>query len=471
MRIYTDNSLAMAERLNTLAYAQQITGAAQNSAPLGHNFNPRSVSLDIRTPEELAAVNEFLLTLGRDVSVGGQRNQSQNSSNSANSTGFSAESYFDAVSLSQLGLTGMPGMPGSGSNYPNDNGYSSTSSHQSFPSNSYDPSVSRSTHSSVHPVQYGPMYPSLSDTSTMAYSSANDYSPHVRQQQQQQQQARRISNKYTPSMPVSNSNYATQQQHYQHPTPPLDSGSPHSNHSSPSQINLSMPNNTSFDYIRGSRGAPPVAHLSPVDFSGKSMHTIRLQQSAPGSHPPDVPEPMEPKLTTGIHRGPPAKLTSSSVSTTTKSGPLYPLLTSGDIQYKLPPLNHRYRSPSPAMSRESTPSSTQSSPAPQVTVLPSLHYITSPPPVRTASESSDDLAKKIGRIELDNRTKQISPDQRRQHAELIRNLLVTINMDFKKRHGVPAPAPPPPLRLIKRETESAKMSENEISRDVEMATA
>jgi len=34
-------------------------------------FNPRSVSFDVRTPQELAAVNEFLITLGRDVAQGG----------------------------------------------------------------------------------------------------------------------------------------------------------------------------------------------------------------------------------------------------------------------------------------------------------------------------------------------------------------------------------------------------------------
>jgi len=52
----------MAERLNNIAYQQSNNGA------LPIHFNPRSVSLDIRTPEELAAVNEFLVTLGRDVS-------------------------------------------------------------------------------------------------------------------------------------------------------------------------------------------------------------------------------------------------------------------------------------------------------------------------------------------------------------------------------------------------------------------
>ncbi|EEB96700.1 hypothetical protein MPER_04122, partial [Moniliophthora perniciosa FA553] len=54
----------MAERLNNLAYPPHGNGG---NNPTG-TFNPRSVSLDIRTPEELAAVNQFLVTLGRDVS-------------------------------------------------------------------------------------------------------------------------------------------------------------------------------------------------------------------------------------------------------------------------------------------------------------------------------------------------------------------------------------------------------------------
>ena len=58
----------MAERLDTLAYAQQHSNNSPTYSSTAGTFNPRSVSLDIRTPEELAAVNEFLLTLGRDVS-------------------------------------------------------------------------------------------------------------------------------------------------------------------------------------------------------------------------------------------------------------------------------------------------------------------------------------------------------------------------------------------------------------------
>ncbi|KAJ7430838.1 hypothetical protein B0H11DRAFT_1763291 [Mycena galericulata] len=41
----------------------------------GHGFNLRSVFLDIRTPEALATVNDFLITLGRDVPDGSGRLQ------------------------------------------------------------------------------------------------------------------------------------------------------------------------------------------------------------------------------------------------------------------------------------------------------------------------------------------------------------------------------------------------------------
>ncbi|KAF8516695.1 hypothetical protein BU17DRAFT_50600, partial [Hysterangium stoloniferum] len=33
----------------------------------GSGFNPHQVALDIRTPEDLALVNSFLVALGRDV--------------------------------------------------------------------------------------------------------------------------------------------------------------------------------------------------------------------------------------------------------------------------------------------------------------------------------------------------------------------------------------------------------------------
>ncbi|KAJ7613936.1 hypothetical protein FB45DRAFT_874123 [Roridomyces roridus] len=63
-------------------------------------LNPRSVSLDIRTPEELAAVQDFLTTRGRDIS------------DTSGGSSFFRESYFDPVNLSQLGLAGMPAVHG-----------------------------------------------------------------------------------------------------------------------------------------------------------------------------------------------------------------------------------------------------------------------------------------------------------------------------------------------------------------------
>jgi len=84
--------------------------------------------------------------------------------------------------------------------------------------------------------------------------------------------------------------------------------------------------------------------------------------------------------------------------------------------------------------------------------------IASPP--KRPSES-DELARQIDRIELDHRRKEISPTDRKNHAELIRNLLVIINVDFKKRYGTP------PLKVDGVQ----EMVVRESSRDVEMTAA
>jgi hypothetical protein len=239
---------------------------------------------------------------------------------------------------------------------------------------------------------------------------------------------------------------------------------------------LSTPELSSFDYLRPSRGQAPAPQLAPVDYEGKSLHTIVPLKAVPGSRP----EPMEPKLTPGIHRGPPAKLTSlaESSSSLPKSS-LYPTITPGDVLYKLPPLkdlssstatslpsrdstpeqatptmssrpgsdrpkctlpplSEMYRSPSPIgsprsqSSRPSTPSSTFDSPVIQPRVLPSLRSVTS-------LGESDDLSRKIGSINLESRSKEASYVERKRHSELILNLLIQINKDFKARLGTPSP--------------------------------
>jgi len=71
------------------------------------------------------------------------------------------------------------------------------------------------------------------------------------------------------------------------------------------------------------------------------------------------------------------------------------------------------------------------------------------------------LARRVEKIELDRRSGDISDDERRKHTELIRNLLVSINSDYKRRFGTPN---------VKEEEEdmSTNLISNESSRDIEM---
>jgi hypothetical protein len=66
-------------------------------------------------------------------------------------------------------------------------------------------------------------------------------------------------------------------------------------------------------------------------------------------------------------------------------------------------------------------------------------------------------------IELE-RSKEISAEDRRKHAELIRDLLISINNDYKKRFGTPH------VR-VKEEDDSMNLISSELPRDVEMTAA
>nr|GAT48438.1 predicted protein [Mycena chlorophos] len=403
----------MAERMNYMSYSLHNAG-----------FNPRSVSLDIRTPEELAAVNDFLITLGRD---------SEKDRSNGGSSGFSGgDSFFDAISLSQLGLANMPGIPGAG--------------HGVYPPHFAAPPYAsgRSAHPSVQPSLYGSVYPHL-DEHPAGYHG--------------EYPGRRNGHKYAPYPP-----------HYpHHPSPPQDVGSPHSasSHSTPPHITLPPPDVPSFDFLRPPRGPAAVPQLSPAEFmTQKRQAMIPLGSAGPA-------EPMEPKLSSVPHRGPPAKLTPTPTlpapeSLSKSGGSLYPLLTKGDAQYDLPPLKHRYRSPSPS-SRSSTPSNTSAhgSPAPkaaEVTVLPSLRTIAAAA-TAARSEEEAEVAQEMGRI-------QLNEDDRRRHAQLIRDLLVAINEEFRRTYGTPPPSTAaPPLAEPSKVAGPAEMVREEGLRDVEMTAA
>ncbi|KJA25822.1 hypothetical protein HYPSUDRAFT_37305, partial [Hypholoma sublateritium FD-334 SS-4] len=389
----------MAERLNHLAYTQ---GTGHHSP----NFNPRSVSLDIRTPEELAAVNEFLITLGRDVSaVPGRHNGVP-----SQSTFTSPESYFDPNNLSQLGLTGMPGLPANtfsdhaysnpGPQYSNPNAYSSRSTHsmpQQQPQQSYNSNIYMNEPS----IGYNP----------------NDYSnPH----------AGRRANAHRYSQPFN--------AHYNHPTPPLESGgSPPSSVSTPAtttppQVPMSMPD--TFDYLRPARGPSSVAQLAPHEYMSKPhVRPMIPLKSLPPRERTLPPVTQLPPLRERDHRARPAPPPSAvaSSSSAPARGPLYPLLMEeGDRAFRLPPLKDMYRSPSPP-SRASTPSSAESSPR----MLPGIHHIaggsTSAGP---RSPEPDELSRGVGSLELAQDERE-----RRRHAALILDLLVKVNKDFKSRYA------------------------------------
>ena len=103
--------------LSGSALSQSHTRPSQ----LGQPFNPTSVSLDIRTPEELQAVNAFLLALGRDItSVPRQplheshNHHSHSQSHTAprvhiNDT-LSPETWFNSDTFAQFGLSSLPGL-------------------------------------------------------------------------------------------------------------------------------------------------------------------------------------------------------------------------------------------------------------------------------------------------------------------------------------------------------------------------
>ncbi|KIJ21954.1 hypothetical protein PAXINDRAFT_152251 [Paxillus involutus ATCC 200175] len=455
----------MAERLNNIVYAHDISQ---------YDFNPRSVSFDVRTPEELAAVNEFLITLGRDVTAPGHRSAQDQVPSSDR---FSPSSYFEAENLNQLGLAGMPGLPGSGQSFTHDAGYSH-STHQ-YPSSAYPspPALGRSSNA-VQQSHYASTYPSL-NTSTSGNYSTEQFAP---------SHSRRVSAPRTHEFALNHSSSSTYTQpvyqptssphgHF-HPTPPLDPTSPHSSSSTPS--NATPPHHTSvtdpfvqFDYVRVPRGAAPPVQLAAPDYLAKSMHTVMNPlKSAPGS----VPDSVESKLSSRGSLADLSSLTSSVIpsSPLASSSKLYPLLLPEDSDlklpslkpdagpFKLPSISEMCRSPSPVStprspttSRGTTPSSTTSSPVPSHTVLSSLGSI-------TESSESDELARKVGKIEIAHLAKEISTEERRRHAELIRNLLVRINEDYRARNGMPK---------MTRETESPKSPLQGPLVDVEMVAA
>lgn len=477
----------MAARLDNLAY-QSMNHSAPPPPTQPAGFNPRSVSFDIRSPEELAAVNEFLITLGRDVS----NNAPRAPHHPPPSSDSHPASFFDPATLSQLGLAGMPGIPvngpGSGGGYHGDSGYLSVD----FSSHHLPPVYpSRSSHQSVQPVPFSghpaaheqPIYASQYTASRIrGQRLSSDFDdPHARFIQPEQPYPR---HGHYLSSPLDGMPHADRSPHSAASTPSLGTP-PHLGETSHmfNQEGISV-----FDYLGPSKTTPAV-QLAPLNYGGGARRTSLQLKTVPSSVP--RPAPVEPKLVATVERGLPARFTPkdvaglgtslsrprlppSSSTTLSKEGSLYPLLTAGDEQYKLAPLKSRYRSPSPmsestsspVLSRASTvsptpgesrPSTASSSPRPQF--LPSIHEIAEGAPCAKARRrDSHDLARAVDKIELEGRSVRDDPAQREAHVRLVRDLLVTINMEYRKKFGTP----PSDARYVRAHEEV---------RDVEMVGA
>lgn len=388
----------MADRLTSLSYAD-VTDSIPNGA-----FNPRSVSLDIRTPEELAAVNHFLLTLGRDVT---SLHETRTSSNSQ-----AYSHYFDYDDLSQLGLTGMPGISTSNTTSHGQNSYSSSGGHYSSQAPLYGSNTSvRAGQQLLSGVSHsGSMYPSIHDVTDQSLSSAANME-------------RRLSNGISgvtlapPPFQVVGYQQPSPIGHV-HLTPPLDSSSPRSSLSSLS--NSTPPHVPHTDpaviYERNDRSVIPPAVLAPVSYPSKSIRTVLPLKSIPvrSTSPVDSDHSSSPSSPMGTL--PPVLPPPSSLL----ARPLYPLLTSGDSNLKLPPLQKHY----PKLSPPSSPSRDQAI----TPVLPSLREVTASAGASTPTSGVEErLSRRLDGLRLNGR----SNDDRARHAALIRDLLVTINERYR----------------------------------------
>lgn len=407
---YDSSPADMAERLTSLAYANSSANV---------NFNPRSVSLDIRSPEELAAVNNFLLTLGRDVvSV----HESRPSSNTQ-----AYSSYFDYEQLSHLGLTGMPGIPTSGTTSHSPSTYTNAGGQHSSQTAFYatNPSV-RAGQPLTSASSYSGLYPSVHDVANpVLFSTANI--------------ERRMSNGSSSgggiALPPPTSPPYTPAYHqpspigHMRPTPPLDLSSPHSSLSSPS--NSTPPHmhqkDTAIVYDRSSRRVAPPAVLASADYTSKSMRTILPLKTIPArSSSPDDSEPSSSRQSSPTN---PSSPTPPLQTSSLLARPLYPHIRSGDDDLKLPPLYRHY----PPLSPPASPAREHAGP-----VLPSLREVAASAGTPTpASGVEERLSHRLDGMKLSGR----SNDDRERHAALIRDLLVTINERYRTQF---TPAPPVP---------------------------
>lgn len=401
----------MADRLTNLSYTD-VAGSASNGT-----FSPRSVSLDIRSPEELAAVNQFLLTLGRDVTSVHESRTSSTSNNQPYSH------FFDYSELGQLGLTGMPGI-----SIPN----ATSNSQNTYPSSSSQYSSHTPFYASNASVRVGQQYASSSSYGGSMYPSINGLTnqglPPAASIERRGSNGMHAS-PMSPPFQVAGHQQLSSLGHA-HLTPPLDSSSPRSSLSSPSSSTPPHLPHTDSTVIceRSSRPVVP-AVLAPIDYTTRAMHKTIPLKAIPTRSPSPVDSETSSSSPTLGHPSLAPPPPSSPLAR-----PLYPLLTSGDDDLKLPPLHKSY----PRLTPPSSPTYDQTT----LPVLPSLREVTASAGTPTPTSGVEErLSHRLDCLKLSGR----SNDSRARHAALIRDLLVTINERYRARFTSVPPRPPSPI--------------------------
>ena len=87
------------------------------------------------------------------------------------------------------------------------------------------------------------------------------------------------------------------------------------------------------------------------------------------------------------------------------------------------------------------------------------------PSIRSLA-GAEELARGVGRIELGAGRRATGPEDRRRHAALLRDLLVSINREYRQKHGTPPPMAASASASVARH-EDVRGVEREV-RDVEM---
>lgn len=579
----------MAERLTSLAYAHQrpvLQQQQQQDYPSQQHlpFQSRQISVDIRSPEELAAVNEFLLTLGKDITSSAQahsrRTSTAHTHHAHHPTGpitpgyhtpglQSPSSYFDAVSLTQLGLANMPGItlpsppPASQDSSPASmlglNTTSAASATYSASAQDYSATGFRGTSAPAAAAANSNAFTQFARTTqqqqqtppylqTISIGSANEQQQRPQQQAHSQHGSRPgtgSASAYRPSPPLSHASVSAGgrtpspgQAHHltspfaYHPPQALPHAPPSSRAAGQHQQQQHAGSNNqpdgaaSFDFVARNAAAAAAsvpqlaayeayaagAHGHHDQHSRHNLRTTVLLRSVPGlsasarssdggggddamtGEEERKKRRLPPPEVSG-KQGTPARLVPSSTSSTTRSssGSLYPMLSAGDANLRLPPLVGTLRAMTSASSssssspssptastraRTSRPSSPSRSSTPTPTssssvILPPLAALTADLErasaharglITSTGGAESELAHGVARIDLGvgvgvserERNREREKDRRR-HAEFIRDLMVAINRDYRAKFGTPAVRP-------RREMEG------ETAPDVEMAS-